>query len=81
MATARSNIGWDITLNVAQPLNNIVFPAPNAVPSETELFWSIGTLESGTGMILYSGPLNAPINLVQGIAPILADTATSVEEE
>jgi hypothetical protein len=76
---ARTSGGWTISQNFADAANNIVFPTPTGSP-QTLTFFSVGTQESGAGMILYSGELASPINATVGIAPILTAAITMVEE-
>src|SRR4051812_35111581 len=60
--------GSSVTLAAA-----VSFPAATS-GSETELFWSVGTVVSGTGKILYSGPIGT--NLGVGTAVAATDTIT-----
>lgn len=78
-AISRDGEGFDVSQNVAEFVENCVFPAPTGA-NQTLTYFSIGTQESGAGMILYSGALNVPINTVTGVAPILDAGATEVEE-
>lgn len=71
--------GW--TASSAQstsPTQAITFPAGTG-GSGTATFWSIGTLTSGAGVILYSGAISPSIVCGSGITPSLTTSSTVTE--
>lgn len=78
VAVPRSPSGWTITGSTVSPTATIVFPLATG-GSETERYFVIGTDFSGTGKILYFGPISPPIIVATNIAPEL--TNGSVIEE
>lgn len=78
VSVARTSSGWAISSQTITPVANISFPAATG-GSETETFFGIGTLTSGTGVLLYSGAISPTIVVSSGVTPILT-TATTVTE-
>jgi len=79
VAVARTTGGW--TASSAQstsPVAAITFPAATG-GSETETYWSIGTLISGAGVILYSGTITPNIVVTNGVTPSLTTASTVTE--
>lgn len=74
-----STPAWTITGNSASPNSNIVFPTPSA-GSGTAIWFSVGTLISGTGKILYAGPLSSSITVTVGAAPTLTASGSAITE-
>jgi hypothetical protein len=79
VAVARTSGGWTVTANSASPVNDIDFPTATG-GSETATFFSIGTLASGAGIILYSGSLSPTIAIVTGVPPIVTKNTTITED-
>lgn len=77
---ARDNLTWDITANVVTPIADIEFPEPTSPTSQVLTYFAVGTEVSGTGKILYSGPLSPSITAEEAVKPTL-DTNTSVMED
>jgi hypothetical protein len=71
---------WTVTGNSASPNANIVFPTPTGSPTAVATFFSVGTLVSGTGKILYSGALTSPITVTAGTAPTLLASGSTITE-
>jgi hypothetical protein len=78
MAVARTTAGWTVTGTSVSPAALIAFPAAVG-GSETEVFAAAGTAPSGTGKILYRGPISPPLAVAAGITPQLT-TATALTE-
>jgi hypothetical protein len=74
----RTSSGWSLSGEEINPVSNISFPTCTG-GTETETYASIGTDQTGTGEILYSGPITPPISVSPGIPPTLL-TGTSVTE-
>lgn len=75
---ARSTVGFTVFGQQVNFASNVTFPACTA-GSETEQYFSIGTLATGAGEILYYGPINPSIAVFAGITPQLT-TGTQVTE-
>lgn len=79
VSVARTTSGW--TASSAQstsPVAAITFPAGTG-GSGTATFWSIGTLTSGAGVILYSGAISPSIVCGSGVTPSLTTASTVTE--
>lgn len=79
VSVARTTSGW--TASSAQstsPVASITFPAGTG-GSGTASFWSIGTLTSGAGVILYSGAISPTIVCGSGVTPSLTTASTVTE--
>lgn len=79
VTVARTSGGW--TASSAQstsPVAAITFPAATG-GSETETFFSIGTLVSGAGVILYKGTVTPNIVVSNGVTPQLTTGSTITE--
>lgn len=78
VAVARTAGGWTVTANSTSPVATISFPTA-ASGSETETFFAVGTDVSGTGKLLYFGPISPTIAVSTGVLPQLT-TATAITE-
>lgn len=78
VAVARSSGGFTVTTNSVSPAAAVSFPAGTG-GSGTAAFFGIGTAVSGTGVLLYSGPITPSIVTGSGVTPQLT-TATAVTE-
>lgn len=79
VAVVRTSSGWTVSsAQSTSPVANIQLGICTA-GTETETYASIGTLSSGAGTILYSGPITPSIAVAIGVMPILT-TATTVTE-
>lgn len=79
VSVARTTSGW--TASSAQstsPVAAITFPTGTG-GSGTASFWSIGTLTSGAGVILYSGAISPTIVCGSGATPSLTTASTVTE--
>lgn len=79
VGVARSGVGWTRTGSSISPAANIDFGACTA-GSATATHFSIGTLVSGAGMILYKGAISPTIAISSGVTPRLT-TATVITED
>lgn len=79
VGVARSGAGWTVTANSVSPAANIDFP-PCTAGTPTATHFSIGTLASGAGLILYKGAITPNIAIAPGVTPRLT-TATAIQEE
>jgi hypothetical protein len=75
----RSTLGFVVTGNAAVLAGPVAFPVPSAGAGELETFFAIGTVLSGTGKIMYRGPITPTITIVVGLAPTLT-TGTTITE-
>jgi hypothetical protein len=79
VAVARTTGGWTVTGNSVSPVNDIDFPTATG-GSETATHFSVGTLSSGAGIILYSGSLSPTIAIVTSVPPIVTKNSTITED-
>ena len=79
VGVARSGAGWSRTGNTINPVANIDFP-PCTAGTPTATHFSIGTLVSGAGMVLYKGAISPTIVIGPGVTPRLT-TALAVTED
>ncbi len=78
VAVARTTGGWTVTANSVSPIANIVWPTATA-GTETETYWSVGTAATGTGEILYWGPITPSIAVSAGVSPTLTIASAITE--
>lgn len=78
VAVARTTGGWTVSTNTVVPAAAITFPACSG-GSATITHWSVGTLSTGTGKILYAGTVSPNISVSTPVQPILS-TSTSIAE-
>lgn len=79
-AVARTTGGFAITGQTINPVAAINFPISSGSPSETEQYFAVGTLITGSGIIGYFGTVTPNIAVTSsGITPSLT-TATSWTE-
>jgi hypothetical protein len=79
VAVARSGSGFTVTANAVATAADVSFP-PGTGGSGTATHFGIGTSASGTGVLLYKGPINPGIVLGDGITPVL-NAGTVVTED
>jgi hypothetical protein len=77
-SVARSSGGFTVTGGSVSPVADIDFPIATG-GLETAQYFSIGTAETGTGKILYSGAISPNIAIATGVTPVLT-AATAVTE-
>jgi hypothetical protein len=75
----RTASGFSVTGNACVLGQNVTFSPCNATYTETEGFFSVGTVLSGSGIILYRGPLTPVINVIFGTVPQLTAGTTITE--
>lgn len=79
VSVARTTGGWTASTSAStSPVGNISFPAGTG-GSGTATYFSVGTLTSGAGVILYSGTVTPNIVLGNGVTPILTTASTITE--
>ena len=74
---ARTSGGWSVAGAVVTPVATVSFPAATG-GSETETYAAVGTLTSGAGKVLASGPISPTIVVSNGVTPKLT-TASSID--
>lgn len=79
VGVARSGAGFTRTGNSISPVANVDFGACTA-GSGTATHFSVGTLTSGAGMILYKGAISPTIAVSAGVTPRLT-TASAITED
>lgn len=80
VAVARTTGGFTVTGNSVSPAAHIDFGECTASPGAAITHWAVGTLVSGTGKLLYSGPLSPTITMAVGIFPRVKSTSTISED-
>ncbi len=77
---SRDNTGFTVSTNTVVPVNPITFGECTVIGSPTDVtYFAIGTAHSGTGHLLYFGPVNPVVNVDVGVTPTL-NVATEVDE-
>lgn len=79
VAVARTTGGWVVTNNSVSPAANIDFPECTA-GTETATHFSVGTLATTAGKLLYSGTITPNIAISAGVIPRLT-TASAITED
>lgn len=80
VAVARTAAGWVVTENSVSPGAAIEFPEQLTGTTSTATFASVGTHQTGTGKILYSGALSPTIACNVGVVPRIRTTSTITED-
>jgi hypothetical protein len=75
----RDATGFIVTGNSAVLAGPIGFPAPSGSAGMFITHFAIGTTLSGTGKILYRGPITPAVTVIIGLAPVMT-TGTTVTE-
>lgn len=78
VAVSRDSGGWTVSTNTVVPAATISFPAASG-GSETETYFGVGTASSGTGKLLYWGPISPNIVVSASVTPQLT-TGTTITE-
>lgn len=78
VAVARTSGGWTVSGNSVTLASTVSFPAATG-GTETETYFAVGTASSGTGKILYYGPITPNIAVSSGVTPQLT-TGTTITE-
>lgn len=79
IAVARTSGGWTVSANVASNTALAQFPQSGSAQAITHV--GIGTASSGAGKLLYSGALNATLNVDNLIQPQFAASQLSITED
>lgn len=79
VAVARTTGGWSITGETISNVAAITFPAATG-GTETEEYVGIGTLSTGSGVLLWFGALTTNLAVSTGITPSFAIGALTVAE-
>lgn len=79
VAVARTSGGWTVTNNSVSPAANIDFPACTG-STATVTHWAVGTANTSTGKILYSGTVTPNISVSTGVTPRLTTASTVTED-
>lgn len=79
VAVTRNSGGWTVASNTAENAALIQFPQCG-VTGATITYISVGTASSGTGKLLYSGALNAPLAVASLIQPQVSAGDLQVQE-
>lgn len=79
VAVARTTGGWVVTNNSVSPAANIDFPECTA-GTVTATHFSVGTLATTAGKLLYSGTITPNIAISAGVIPRLT-TASAITED
>ena len=84
VAVARTTGGWSVTnssgTNRAYLAALAAFAEMASGTGGTVTYFGVGTASSGTGKLLYSGPVSPSINVAVGVTPQLT-TSTYIEEQ
>ena len=84
VAVARStgtSTAWTVTSGTAKPTSTagIQFPLGTGATGGTATYWSVGSTNTGTGTIYYSGAISPPIICGTGVTPILTSASNITE--
>lgn len=80
-AVSRSTSGFTISGSVATLAGDVLFPIRTDAGSAQQItHWSLGTSLSGTGKILYAGPISPTISVTQNTRPKLLAQTSIVED-
>ena len=78
MAVARSSAGFTVVGTSVRLAAPVVFPTATG-GSETETWAAVGTASTGSGKILYRGPITPSLLVTSGVAPQLTTGTTLTE--
>lgn len=78
-AVARSGAGFTVTGSSVSPAADVTF-AECTAGSATATHFTIGTLASGAGTVLYRGALNPVVAVSAGVAPRVLSTSAVTED-
>ena len=80
VAVIRTSVGFTILSNGISNAALVQVPTCGSGTSPVITNWSVGTVSSGAGEIIYTGALVAPLTVVNGIQPqFAAGTLTATE--
>lgn len=75
VAVVRTSSGWTVSANTVVPVAAISFPAATG-GSETEAYAGIGTLSTGTGILMFTGAISPTLAVSSGVTPQLTTAST-----
>lgn len=78
MPVVRNPAGFTVSGNAVTLTAAIIFPVATS-GTETETWAAVGTTVTGSGKILYRGPITPTLNITTGIAPQLTAGTTITE--
>jgi hypothetical protein len=78
MPVPRNSTGFTVSGNAVTLTIAVIFPVASS-GTETETFAAVGTTITGSGKILYRGPVTPSLNITTGIAPQLTAGTTITE--
>jgi hypothetical protein len=78
MPVTRNLSGFTVSGNAVTLTAAVIFPTASS-GSENETFAAVGTNVTGSGKILYRGPITPALNITTGIAPQLTAGTTITE--
>src|SRR5215831_6608936 len=71
IAVPRSAMGFIVSGNSCSLAAPVAFPIATGGYGEVDTFFAVGTAFTGTGKILYRGPLVPSVTIAAGLAPTL----------
>lgn len=74
-SVARTSGGWTVAGNQVSLAADVLFGACTA-GSATATHWGVGTAASGTGKLLFKGPISPTLNISSGVTPKLTTGTT-----
>lgn len=79
-AVARNANGWTVTSNQAVNAATVSLPACGSSQA-TATYFGVGTVQSGAGLLLYSGALTTPLGITAGVTPAFSAGALTISED
>lgn len=79
VAVVRTTSGWTLSGETISNVAAVTFPSCSG-GSETETYFGVGTAAAGAGILLYTGPLTAPVSVSNGVIPSFAIGALTTAE-
>lgn len=76
---ARTSGGWIVTGNSVSPVANIDLPQCTS-GADTATYFGVGTALTGSGKLLYSGPITPAVAIASGVVPRLTTASTITED-
>lgn len=78
VAVVRDNTGWSVTGGTVNPAVPIDFPEKTGGTDQQAAYWAVARSAGGT--IDYRGPINPPLDIVDGKVPRLKTTSAITED-
>ena len=79
VSVGRTTAGWIVSGTSVAPAAPITWPTPTGAATQTATFVSVGTASTGTGEILYTGPISPAITITVGLPPTITTGSTVTE--